>query len=223
MTTSASVTSGQAYTLSAYFTGGDNAKLQVLDASGTVIAESDPVQTPGTTGTDWSRGVVTFIPETSTVTVKLLAPSGNGTIYADAVQLEVGRTPNRYNMLENSDFSNGLTHYTTSDLESDDKVITGSNPSHPEAFSAKVFRFEGNPEKIKSICQTITVNGKKGDSYSFGGWVRTEAPAYVEGYNSNDEINLISHRLVISFSCLQLFITSGIFIIRSQHRELSPC
>ena len=192
VTTTASVTSGQVYTLSEYFTGGNNAKIQVLDASGTVIAESDPVQTPGTTGTDWSRGVVTFTPETSTVTVKLLAHSGNGTIYADAVQLEVGRTPNRYNMLENSDFSDGLTHYTTNNLESDDKVITGSHSSHPEAFSAKVFRFEGNPTKVKSISQTVTVSGKKGDNYSFGGWIRTEAPAYVEGYNSNNEINLIT-------------------------------
>ena len=192
VTTTASVTSGQVYTLSAYFTGGNNAKIQVLDASGTVIAESDPVQTPGTTGTDWSRGVVTFTPKTSTVTVKLLAPSGNGTIYADAVQLEAGQTPNRYNMLENSDFSDGLTHYTTNNLESDDKVITGSHSSHPEAFSAKVFRFEGNPTKVKSISQTVTVSGKKGDNYSFGGWIRTEAPAYVEGYNSNNEINLIT-------------------------------
>ena len=193
VSTSATVVPSQTYTLSAYFKGGDNAKVQVLDSTGTVIAESDPVQTPETTGTDWSRGAVTFIPETNTVTVRLLAPSGNGTIYADAVQLEVGSTPNRYNMLENSDFSDGLNHYTRSGLdENNDKVITGSHSSHPEAFSAKIFRFEGNPTTTKTISQSIAVNGKKGDSYSFGGWIRTEAPAYVESYRNNAEVNKIT-------------------------------
>lgn len=105
------------YTASAYFTGAAGGVVQVLNGSA-VIAQSDPAQTFGTTGSDWTRGVAVFTVPTgvSNIKIRIAQPqSASGTAYADSVQLETGETPNRYNMLQNSDFTDGASSSDDSD------------------------------------------------------------------------------------------------------------
>ena len=188
-TQSVSVTAGETYTLSGYFTGQSGATLQVLNGSA-VIAVSDAVETTGSVGTDWTRASVGFtVPSgVSTVTVKINLPSTSaGTLYVDSVQLETGETPNRYNMLENSDFSDGMTSWTTSSNISSttDGITTDSTASHPTSFSDSVYHIAGSCDYSKYIMQTITVNGKKGDTYSFGAWLRSDSVALnTQSYNN---------------------------------------
>ena len=114
---SVSVNAGAVYTASAYFTGAAGGVVQVLNGS-TVIAQSDPAQTFGTTGSDWTRGVAVFtVPAgVSSIKIRIAQPqSASGTAYADSVQLETGETPNRYNMLQNSDFTDGASSSDDSD------------------------------------------------------------------------------------------------------------
>ena len=178
-TQTVSVTAGKTYTFSAYFTGQTGAKLYALNGS-TEIAHSDPVPTFGTTGTDWMRGVVTFkVPSgVSSVTLKIELPKTSvGTVYADSAQLEVGSTPNRYNMIQNGDFSDGMTAWTASShiSSSTDGITTDNDDSHPTEFSDSVYHITGTCDYQKYIAQTITVAGKKGDTYSFGAWMRSDS------------------------------------------------
>ena len=180
-TQSASVAAGKTYTFSCYFTGLSGALVQVLNGS-TVLSQSDPVEMIGTTGSDWVRAVATFtVPSgVSSVTVKILLPADSaGTVYADSAQFESSATPNRYNMLENPDFDT-LTSWTkSSTIQSDEGLANvGLAESHPTDFSDSVFRFRGgNGQYEKYIEQSVPVNGKAGDTYSFGIWMMSNANA----------------------------------------------
>ena len=186
-----SVTSGETYTFSAYFTGLPKAKLQVL--SGTeVVAESDIVETYGTIGTDWTRGSVKFIAPSSSVYVRFVNtsvdnPDSATNIFIDSAQLEKGDTPNRVNLLVNSDFSNNTNSWTSSGASSSDGVVSDTSASHPTSLSGNVYHMIGNVDGTKSLKQTIPVTGKKGDAYSFGAWLRSDSiPLHTELHDGND-------------------------------------
>ena len=178
---SIAVTAGRTYTLSGYFTGQSGAVLQVLNsAADTVLFTSDAVQTDGTTGTDWTRGILTFtVPEgISSVCIRIKLPSSSvGTVYADSIQLETGAVPNRYNMIQNGDFSDGITAWDENGRidSATDGVMTDTNTSHPTILSDSVYHVEGVIGFSKCIEQEIAVNGKTGDTYSFGAWMRSDS------------------------------------------------
>ncbi|MBR4628780.1 MAG: DNRLRE domain-containing protein, partial [Ruminococcus sp.] len=167
-----SVTSGETYTFSAYFSGAATGKLQILNGS-TVIAESDPVETYGTAGTDWARGSVTFTAPSASIKVKLIN-AGTSAVYADSAQLEAGETPNRVNLLVNSDFSDGTNGYNTHNFGTGDTVVTTADSTHPDQLSASVLKITGSYDQ-EYVSQTLYVTGKEGDSYSFGGWCASDS------------------------------------------------
>ncbi len=180
-----SVTAGKTYTLSARFAGASGGVLKVFNGN-TQLAVSDTVQTLDNT-TDWQRGAVTFtVPAgVETVTVHIEKPSGSsGTTYVDAVQFEEGEAPNRYNMLKNSDFSDGMSSWTNNGTTSSDGIVTDTSDSHPDSLSDYVYHIVGSSQNEKCIEQSISVNGKKGDTYSFGAWVRSDSiPYHMEGFD----------------------------------------
>lgn len=57
-----------------------------------------------TPGGEWTRVSATFTAVNETVELFFVA-MGTGTLWVDAAQLEEGAVPNRYNLLQNSDFS----------------------------------------------------------------------------------------------------------------------
>ena len=178
---------GETYTLSCYFSGSGGAgKIEV--ASGlTMLAESEPIELGGTAGVDWHRGSVTFSPISSGATIILTMPEGTaGTVYVDSVMLEKGETPNRYNMLENSDFILGTSNFQESaNIGSGDGVIMDAGVTHPSALSGDCYRIIGNADKQKWIYQTIPAAGQKGDTYSFGGWLKASSIARsTQSYNN---------------------------------------
>ena len=64
---------------------------------------------------DFYRSDVTInYPETATSSLVLEIIVDNGTTYVDALQLEEGEVANDYNIIENSDFSNGYSDWNVS-------------------------------------------------------------------------------------------------------------
>ena len=180
------VTGGDTYTFSAYFSGAPNAKLQIYNGTD-LIAESDEVATYGTAGTDWSRGSVTFTAPSNSIYVRFVnSTNAASQVYIDTAQLETGDTPNRVNLLYNSDF-NSTTGWTSSGASSSDGVVSDSSASHPASISSNVYHMVGNVGGTKVLKQTLKVNGKKGDAYSFGAWLKSDSiPLHVEPYNYNE-------------------------------------
>ena len=221
---SVSVNAGAVYTASAYFTGAAGGVVQVLNGS-TVIAQSDPAQTFGTTGSDWTRGVAVFtVPAgVSSIKIRIAQPqSASGTAYADSVQLETGETPNRYNMLQNSDFTDGASSSDDSDNSTgyaqnvvgdtaipNEIVSAAGDSSHPGAFSDQVLKITGSTGAIKHVFQSIQVNGKKGDVYSFGGWCASDSVPETVQLNTSD--SPISYRVFGRKEIKLQFYSNGTF------------
>ena len=177
---------GETYTLSCYFSGSGAGKLEVTSGA-TLLGESEAIEVSGTAGEDWYRGSVTFSPISSGATISITMPEGTaGTVYADSVMLEKGETPNRYNLLENGDFSQGRWYFEESgNIGSGDGIVTDTSGSHPSGLSDRVYKITGNAEQQKWIYQTIPAAGEKGDTYSFGGWLKSDSIARnTQSYNN---------------------------------------
>ena len=173
---------GKTYTFSAYFKTLSNASAQLRavyknSAGSDVTVDS---QTQKNTAA-WDRISLTFtLPANSTstsVTVRLMAADGTGSVWFDCVQLEEGTIANRYNMLLNGDFTfNSGAHPTawlanSSNVSSTDIVKTSSTGNKPEGLSKNTMYLYGTGRtKYAGIYQDIPMSGSKGDVYSAGGW-----------------------------------------------------
>ena len=67
------------------------------------------------------------------------------------------------NLLKNANFDEGSNYWTNYHLESCDQVVDGK------------YRFVGNSNIDKHIGQELHISGKKGDIFTFAGWVNSKA------------------------------------------------
>lgn len=133
--------------------------------------------------TDWSRYEVTFtIPVDATsgdVIVRNAIGNESGTAYFDCLQLEDGSIENRYNLVENSDFTYGgnIPDFWGSNglLDSTDKAVTSQQAPFHSGASDRSFMINGDSSKQKALSQFINVSGKKGDSFVLGGWIKGDS------------------------------------------------
>ncbi|NHM33614.1 DNRLRE domain-containing protein [Neobacillus terrae] len=181
-TETTSLTKGKTYTFSAYVkasgvssTNGKGAVISIYYHNSTgVWQQIDSNYVNGTK--DWQRAQVTFTLPTDasdgTVLTRLSLCQETGTAYFDSMQLEAGNIANRYNLVENADFSYGST------TPSYWNQVTGSASSNlyttvsgvPSSLDSKVFGIAGNANELRNINQIIKVKGKKGDIFTIGGW-----------------------------------------------------
>ncbi|WHY01333.1 DNRLRE domain-containing protein [Neobacillus sp. DY30] len=182
------LTKGKTYTFSAYVntvnvsnTNGKGALISFYyhDKAG-AWQQIDSEYVNGTT-TDWQRLQVSFtLPSDAldgTVLTRLTLLEETGTAYFDSMQLEEGSIANRYNLVENADFSYGSTFPTYWNQESGSAssniyTTVGGGPSY---MDSKVFGIAGNANELRNINQTIKVKGKKGDIFTFGGWTKGDS------------------------------------------------
>ena len=93
---------------------------------------------------------------------------GRGIIYIDDVQLEEGEVVNNYNMIENSDFSDGMEDWTlySSKYNASDifKVVDVKNQK-----ALKINMLTDNNSAIEKM---FNVKGKKGDNFTLSFWYK---------------------------------------------------
>ncbi len=171
-----SVTPGKTYTLSAYFTGAPGGVVEAYNGT-TLLGRSDPTELTSVPGESWERTAKTFtvpsgVTSITVRTAKLSSSTGN--TFADSVQLEAGSSPNRVNLIVNSDLSDGLNSFTSTGFDSNDGVVTNSDTTHPSGLSSNVLKITGS-FKDEYVMQKLLVTGKKGDTYSFGGWCASDS------------------------------------------------
>ncbi|WP_163537248.1 DNRLRE domain-containing protein [Gracilibacillus sp. YIM 98692] len=181
-----SLAKGKTYTFSSFIQtkniskeNGKGAGLFVTfkDASGDWVSRySDYVS--GTN--NWDRQSLTFtLPEDSTSNTVYIRPAvieETGIAYFDALQVEVGTIPNRYNIIENADFRYGTDTPTfwnkNNDMETVDTLFTTDNP---DSLDNQSFRVTGEQNKRKNLYQTVNVSGQKGDTLILGGWAKGDS------------------------------------------------
>lgn len=187
-TQTVTLTSGKTYTLSGYVktTGisgeGEGASLKLTVGSDTF--SSDYLNTNTDTAMDegWRRLSVCFtMPDGSTSATAQLTLSGvTGTAYFDAIQIEEGKVPGAYNMLENA----GL-EVTDSDNSHLPKYW-GSATLNPgstiedmlvnDAYAGnQAFKLHCDPSDAKQIFQDVPTTGTEEDTYVVSGWAKATA------------------------------------------------
>lgn len=99
------------------------------------------------------------------------------TSYIDDIQLEEGEVANNYNLIENSDFSEGINEWS---LISRD-TITGEDISTSGKFEVislengvNALKIKMNPAYSTQILKTFKICGKAGDSYNISFWYKNE-------------------------------------------------
>ena len=94
-----------------------------------------------------------------------------GVVYFDNIQVEKSGGARLYNLVENSDFSNGTGQYpycwTPSGLETADGIKTYDG--------RKFYGVGGSPSNAKKISQSVPVNAQVGDTLVIGGWAAAYA------------------------------------------------
>lgn len=172
------VSKGKYYTFSAYVKGEGQTKIQLQykNSEGeTVIATEEVAESE-----DFIREDVTIhypSDASSALKVKIMLPFAT-TVYLDDIQLEEGEVANYYNILENSDFSEGLTDWTlnawrfdsTNDMNPNDliEVVTIDGENH------KALKVKMNPLYGTNFSKTFPIKGKAGDLYNISFWYKNE-------------------------------------------------
>lgn len=119
-----------------------------------------------------------------------------GTSYIDDIQLEEGEVSNNYNIIENSDFSDGFVDWEVEAVGFDTLEPEIYEPS--EYFEIGDFVDNGKALKIKmnynvctSLDTTINMSGNAGDLYNISFWYKNE------GVISNDSLSF--NNVMINF------------------------
>ena len=110
--------------------------------------------------------------------LKLEVTISDGIAYIDDIQLEVGEVANSYNIIDNSDFSDGLSDWQLTNWS----FAGGSTPALSDVFQVvninngknTALKVNMNPSYGTRFIREIPLSGKEGDLYNISFWYKNE-------------------------------------------------
>ena len=190
------VKKGNYYTFSAYLKTSNNPiylSVSYQDSTGKIIQKnSDEILN----NNEFERGDVTiFYPETATSDLKIsIICSKVGHYYVDDIQLEIGEVANNYNILENSDFSAGLSDWNLRvfDRQANMEIETNSTFQVVDINNnQKALKVNMNPAYFTDFSQFFNIKGKAGDTYTLSFWYKNEGLIGIEDLGAPTQNNVI--------------------------------
>lgn len=186
---SLSVPKEKNYTFSGYFKSSEpfNIVLSYVDKNGENQSISELVDATS----EFERNDISIyypLDATSNLKISIVLLSINE-IYIDDIQLEEGEVANEYNIIENSDFSEGFSDWIMERLDYKDYQwksgdfleISKFNNNQNTALKVKM-----NPLYANRFSKTLPIKGKKGELYTISFWYKNEGiPCYAQTV-SND-------------------------------------
>lgn len=172
------IAKGKYYTFSGYFKSNQpiTLSLSYVDSNNNTVTSDQIIESLE----DFIREDVTiYYDEDATSNLKIkLNLSDATTLYMDDIQLEEGEVANRYNVIENSDFSQGLSDWTLEAWGYDGE----SNPPASNFFEVvdinnnqnKALKVKMNPLYGTRFSKTFPIKGKQGDVYNISFWYKNE-------------------------------------------------
>lgn len=126
---------------------------------------------------DFERQDVTiFYPEDAGNLLIKIKLNSAGVLYLDDIQLEQNEVVNYYNIIENSDFSNGLTGW---DYEATKNSLSVNPNDYIRVVNidndAKALEITMDYDLSTSVSKTFNIKGKLGDTYTISFWYKNEA------------------------------------------------
>ncbi len=180
------VPKGNYYTLSAYVNAlyePMHMGLYYTDKNGRTIMEVSDNVAPKEKGNFERYDVTIFYPNDATSNLYIGFFEGE-LYYIDDIQLEEGQVANSYNIIENSDFSEGLSSWKLdaanikdgTDVSTDNifEVVTVQN-------NQRALKINMSPELSTSCRQNYNISGKVGDVYTISFWYKNEGLVSEEG------------------------------------------
>ena len=184
------VPKGDYYTFSTYVKNDCNLRL-ILHYFNNLTEIREKVSELITPSEEFKKHDVTiYLPEDATSTIYITIEFVNaGTAYFDCLQLETGDAANNFNLIENSDFYNGIIDWTlhAKKLSNNEEVDT------TEKFEITTFE-NGNtalkvnmkPEIQTSFSKNFNITGKLGESYNISFWYKNKG---LQVNNTENRIN----------------------------------
>lgn len=167
---------GKYYTFSGYFKNDQKVKIALKGTDFLPYPQNNVIEVKTEeeidTSTNFTRHDVTFYHKGGyTDKVKVcITFEGAGTYYIDDIQLEEGQVANNYNMLENSDFSDGLNNWILTPIDSSkDNTYEIVNLNDNNNSALKI-----NLSNSKSVSSKIPIQGKSGDIFDVSFWLKNE-------------------------------------------------
>lgn len=190
ITTTIAVEKGRNYTFSAYVKN-DNKLLMSLAYLNSNRENCEVFSNEIKNNDDFTRyDVSIYYPEDATTNLILKFNLMTvGTTFIDNIQLEDGETSNKFNYLENSDFSNDFNSWNRIGDQSQYEIVELIN-------NKKALKIKMDQSKTTSISQGININGKKGDKYTLAFWYKNEG-LYTEATGVGD---LIFNNVSVAFN-----------------------
>lgn len=171
------VEKGSYYTFSGYFMNNKDIKISLsyINSEGNYIEECESVLKSN----EFERDEVSIYYSNdaqSEIKIKIYFDSFS-TTYIDDIQFEIGEIGNSYNIIDNSDFSEGTSGWnltvnsdTLENITVDDIFeIIKFNNNRKDALKVKM-----NPLVNSSFSKEFPIKGKKGDLYTLSFWYKNE-------------------------------------------------
>lgn len=171
------VPKGNYYTFSLYIKNNVNSRIKLLynNQQNETIEELSDTISPNL---DFVRKDVTiYYPEDATSSLKIGVVLENiGIAYIDNLQLEDGKTSNKYNFITNSNFENGIDWDISAYDSYNDLTINANNIFEsvllPDGINA--LKVKMNPAYNTDFSKTFEIDGSAGDVYKISFWYKNE-------------------------------------------------
>ncbi len=171
------VPKGKYYTFSGYFISDSEMSIELsyTDSNNNQVTETQNLLS----NIDFYRDEVTIYYPTDAITdlkikINMLSPGVN---FIDDIQLEEGECASNYNIIENSDFSNGIIDWTFMlnnqivDVTHDDSIFKLCRFNNNQNTALRVHMLSNN---ITSFSKEYNLSGTEGDLYHLSFWYKNE-------------------------------------------------
>lgn len=161
------------YTVSMWIKKDENTNCSLTLTNGDSSGIFTTVNSQSTDG--WQQFYCTIDTEDSNYLNVALTINNNesetaATVYVDNMYIQKSPYLTNVNLLQNGDFSNNLTNWTT-DSQNISVISEDANTSTEDSNRLKI---EGDYLSENSISQSVSINAKAtGTKYTYGGWIKT--------------------------------------------------
>lgn len=169
------VPKGKYYTFSGYFKTDEDIEIKLLysDSENNDVVSSEIIKSCN----EFDRNDVTiYYDENASSNLKILICFPNiSTVYVDDIQLEEGQIANGFNMIENSDFSEGYSDWDLNAWTYDGSTINAANSFSTINFNnnnSTALKVSTKPSYGVSFSKILPVKGKRGDLYTCSFWYK---------------------------------------------------
>ena len=101
--------------------------------------------------------------------------SENANVYIDDIQLEIGSIANTYNLIDNSDFSDGMLNWQISGFNNETgEELTDFYVINTSSSGEKYLTANSNVDSSWAISKYFPFSGKKGDVYHLSFWYKNK-------------------------------------------------